>query len=75
MSDSITLVGFEPVPDGSFVVFGSHLKAGYLVKPFVTNRWWFVRSDDYCAPLYAKELREIADKLDELNGVVKERAS
>ena len=72
MSDSITLVDFEPDPDGSFIVFVSHMKAGCLEKSPFSNRWLLVRGDDICAPLYAEELREIADKLDELNGVVKE---
>ena len=72
MIDTITLVDFEPDPDGSFIVYASHMKAGYLVRPPLTKTWWFVRSDENCSPIFAEELRAVADKLDELNGV-KER--
>ena len=46
---------------------------GTIVKSF-TEKCFFAADADYCSPLDANNLRDIADKLDAMNGVSNESA-
>ena len=46
---------------------------GTIVKSFTEKRF-FAANVDYCSPLDANNLRDLADKLDAMNGVSNEPA-
>ena len=64
-----TLIDFEPDPFGSLIVYACDKKVGYLEVSPATHVWWFVHNDENFAPIFAEELQEIIDKLNELNRV------
>lgn len=65
----ITLVDFVPDAFGGLVVYTSDKKVGYLEVSPGTHVWWFTHKDENFAPIFANEMQEIIDKLNELNGV------
>ena len=42
---------------------------GHLCRTAITNRYLFAADVDYCSPLDANNLRDLAEKLDAMNGV------
>ncbi len=47
---------------------------GSIYRNSITKKWFFAADVDYCSPLDANNLRDIADKLDAMNGVSNESA-
>ncbi len=45
---------------------------GHLCRSTITGRYMFAADVDYCSPLDAQNLRNLADRLDAMNGVSNE---